>query len=338
MATIRDVARASGVSVATVSYVINNGPRSVREETRRLVLAAMEELDYHPNAMARALVNRRVNTLGVLFGRVEPAIVTNQYVTGILEGVMSAAAERGFNVTLFTQRWKDAATSAAPLRDGRCDGVLAIAPPTDNDMIEGLAGLDLPVIVVSAAIAAETGLPFVDVDNAEGTRLAVRHLVELGHRRIAHLTGEESQPSAGERREGFLRGMAEAGLPVPAEFLVTARYNLGAGYEPTLRLLQLPQPPTALVAGNDALALSALDAARDRGISVPEQLSIVGFDDTPAAALVTPPLTTIRQPMARIGAWATRLLGDRIDGVPVAQQAHRASPELVIRATTAPPP
>lgn len=337
MATIRDVARASGVSVATVSYVINNGPRPVREETRRVVLAAMEELEYHPNAMARALVSRRLNTLGVLFGRVEPAIVTNQYVTGVLEGVMSAAAERGFNVTLFTQRWKDAATSAMPLRDGRCDGVLAIAPPSDNDMVEGLAGLPLPVIVVSAAVDPGTGLPFVDVDNEQGVRLAVRHLVELGHRRIAHLAGEVSQPSAGERRRGYLAAMAEATLPVPADYLVTARYNLGAGYEPTLRLLHLPQPPTAIVAGNDALAISALEAARELGVSVPEQLSIVGFDDTPAASMVTPPMTTIRQPMARIGEWATRLLVDRIDGVPVDRLAHRARPELVVRGSTAAP-
>src|SRR5262245_22371009 len=106
MATIRDVARESGVSVATVSYVLNDGPRRVREETRQHVLAAMERLGYYPNAVARGLARRRLHTLGVLFGRVEPALVTNEYVTGVLEGVMTAAAAAGYNVTLFTQRWE----------------------------------------------------------------------------------------------------------------------------------------------------------------------------------------------------------------------------------------
>jgi LacI family transcriptional regulator len=338
MATIRDVARESGVSVATVSYVINDGPRPVREATRQQVLAAMQRLKYHPNAVARALTLGRVHTLGVLFGHVEPALVTNEYVAGVLAGVMSEAAERGYNVTLFTRRWLDAATSAPLFNDGRTDGVLLIAPLRGMDVVEGLSRLQLPLVVVSAAVASPHRVPYVDVDNEKGAELAVQHLLARGHTRVAHLMGDEAQPSVSRRREAFVRALQRAGIDVPPAYLVPGRYNAAAGYEGGLRLLALPEPPTAIFAGNDALALGAIAAARERGVAVPEQLSVVGFDDIPASRLVTPPLTTVRQPLAAIGALATRLLVAQIEREPIARLAHLKEPELVIRGSTAPAP
>jgi LacI family transcriptional regulator len=336
MATIRDVARESGVSVATVSYVLNDGPRPVREETRRQVLAAMDRLGYHPNGLARALARRRVHTLGVLFGRVEPAIVTNEYFTGILQGVMTEAAARGYNVTLFTRPWEDAARSAPLLNDGRTDGALVIAPLKGTDVVEGLARLDLPLVVVSAAPAPATSIPFVDVDNELGARLATEHLLSLGHKRIAHLMGEEAQPSVPARRGGFRAAMDRAGIEVPPADLVSSRYNVEGGYEAMRRLLALPQPPTAIVAGNDALALGAMSAAREFGVAVPDQLSVVGFDDIASARLVTPPLTTVRQPLAEMGAEATRLLIAQIEKEPIDRLACCVEPELILRGSTAP--
>lgn len=335
-ATIRDVAKASGVSVATVSYVLNNGPRSVRDSTRAQVLEAVERLGYHPNALARGLAGHRVNTIGVLFGRVEPEIVTNPYVSAVLQGVFSQSAELGFNVTLFTQRWKSAELSALSLKDGRCDGLLLVAPTRDTDVIPGLAALGMPVVVVSAAVDPSYRMPFVDVDNFQGAKLAVEHLLALGHRRIAHLGGDYSQPSADERRNGYLAAMGEAGLDAGPELVTECGYGKGDAVGPTRRLLMHPQPPTAVFAANDTLALDALRVARELGIRVPDQLSLVGFDDIQAAPLVTPPLTTVRQPMADIGAWATRLLEQLIEGKPVAQQAHRATPEVVVRGSSAP--
>jgi DNA-binding LacI/PurR family transcriptional regulator len=337
MATIRDVARESGVSVATVSYVLNDGPRPVRDETRRQVLAAIERLDYHPNALARGLSSRRTNTLGVLFCRVEPAIVTNEYGTALLQGVLGVASESGFNVTLFTHPWEDAGTSARGYNDGRCDGVIIIAPLLGSDVVKGLSALGLSLVVVSSSMEPGSGIPWVDVDNVAGARLGIRHLISLGHTRIAHLTGEDSQPSVPGRRQGYLQTMHEAGLPVPPGYLAASSYDVRAGYHSTRALLSLPERPSALFAGNDGIALGALEAARDMGVGVPAQFSIVGFDDVRTASLVTPALTTVRQPLVAIGETATRLLVAAVRGHRVPRTDHRTSPELVVRATTAPP-
>lgn len=338
MATIRDVAKESGVSVATVSYVLNNGPRPVREQTRDRVLDVMRRLDYHPNAMARGLVRRRLHTLGVLFGNPHLATFADPYGAGVLQGVLSAALELRYNVTLFTLPWQDARRSAALFHDRRTDGVLVLAPRSDSDMVSGLAALKLPVVVISAASDVE-GVPFVDVDNAAGARLATEHLLKLGHTRIAHVTGEAHHFSAAARRDAFCAVLREAGVALPDEYLVTGSYGLGESHEAIRRLLLLPEPPTALFAGNDYIALTAFTVARDLGIAVPEQLSIIGFDDIPSAALVTPPLTTVRQPLARIGNLATRLLVHCVEETtpPGGLGEHLEEPVLVERDSTAPP-
>lgn len=336
MATIRDVARESGVSVATVSYVLNDGPRPVSEKTRRQVLAAMERLDYHPNALARGLSSRRMNTLGVLFGLVRDPIVTNEYGAGVLQGILASAAGNGYNVTLFTQPWQSAAVSAGGFNDGRCDGVILVAPLTNSDMVEGLSGLGLPLVVVSSVTEERSGIPCVEVDNLLGARFAAEHLISLEHTRIAHVMGEEVQPSVPDRRRGFLNAMREAGLEVRSEYLVQSRYDRRAGYEAVRALLRLPEPPTAVFAGNDNLALGALEAAREQGVSVPDQFSIVGFDDIRTASLVTPALTTVRQPLGAMGEEAARLLVAAVQGDPVPWAVHRSVPELVVRASTAP--
>lgn len=359
MVTIRDVARESGVSVATVSYVINNGPRPVKAETRQLVLETMERLGYHPSAVAQALVRGRVNTLGILFGKVEPAIVTNEYVTSVLRGVMVVAAWSGYNVTLYTQPWTDGATSAPPFKDGRCDGVVILAPLRDSDMVESLTRLNIPLVVISASDDLPDGALSVDVQNAAGAMLATNHLIELGHTRIAHFMGEERQASVPERRHGFCQAMAAAGLEVPPEYLVRSAYNAPSGFAAAQRILTprpepgcsnkppfgytaargvlaLPQRPTAIFAGNDGIALGVLEAARELGIAVPDELSVVGFDDIPAAALVSPALTTIRQPLAEMGERATQMLIAQIEGRQTGDLSYRAEPELIIRGSTAP--
>ena len=336
MPTIRDVARESGVSVATVSYVLNDGPRPVRAETRQRVLDVMRRLDYHPNAVARGLARRRMNTLGVLFGSVEPAVVTNPYAIGVLQGVLTMAASCGFDVSLFTQPWRGARRSAAAFRDRRTDGVLLIAPLLDSDMVSGLAALGRPLVVVSAR-ADEHGVTSVGVDDARGARLATEFLLGLGHTRIAHLKGDPRQASTLLRGDAFSAAMAAASVAVRDEYVVTCNYDPGQSYAATKALLALPQPPTAIFAGNDAMALAALEAARDVRVSVPHDISIVGFDDIAAASQVTPPLTTVRQPLSQIGEEATRLLIACVEGKPVPATAHVLEPELIARGSAAPP-
>lgn len=338
MATIRDVARESGVSVATVSYVLNNGPRPVREQTRHRVQEAMRRLNYHPNAMARGLVSRRLFTLGVLFGPDRLEAFTDPFAANLLQGALAAAHELGYNITLFTQPWRNAAQSAPLFRDRRTDGVLLVAPMRNSDMVEGLSGLDLPLVVVSSS-GDRPGVPYVDIDNAAGARLATEHLIGLGHERIGHISGDEHLSSVPIRRDAFCKAMRAAGREVRPEYQVSSTYTIGQSYEAIRRLLTLPEPPTALFAGNDMIGITTLAVARDLRIRVPEQLSVIGFDDVPSAALVTPPLTTINQPLARIGEVATRLLVCCIEKPETRlPMAHLEEPTLIVRQSTAAPP
>jgi DNA-binding LacI/PurR family transcriptional regulator len=349
MSTIRDVARESGVSVATVSYVLNNGPRPVKPQTRERVLAVMRQLDYHPNAMARGLVRRQLHTVGVLFGQIESTIVTNPYAATLLQGILAAAADLDYNVTIFPKEWRGAARSIAPLRDRRTDGFLIIAPLMDSDLVPAAAALKLPAVTISA-ISSPHGIPYVDVDNYRGGVLATEHLLTLGHRRIAHVHGKENHSSVRERRAGYRETLEKAGISPLEEYILQADYSGSGADEATRRLFQLPEPPTAIFAGNDMLALRVLETARQIGVRVPEQLSVVGFDDIAPALMVQPALTTVRQPLVEIGKSATQHLvkiiedrqrqattktieGESKAGIPV----WCIEPTLIVRGTTAPP-
>ncbi len=337
--TLSDVANRAGVSLYTASVVLN-GARSntrVSEATRKRILETAEQLRYHPNAMARALVHRRMQTIGVLCGFVGASAeyITNPYISAVLQGALVAAARADCCVTLFTQTWLDAPRSAPRFRDGRTDGILVIPPPTDSDVVAGLAALKLPLSVV-AYPGEPYGVPCVDVDNAKGIRIAVEHLLSLGHHRIAHLAGSRNMASAPIRQATFCAALAEAGIPVPADYIQPCGYGGDYVEEAMQRLLALPKPPTAVVAGNDVIAITALKVAQNLDVSVPEHLSIIGFDDAPAASLLTPTLTTIRQPLMQIGEAATRLLLMQIEGETVPFMTHLLEPELIVRGSTAP--
>lgn len=345
MATIRDVARESGVSVATVSYVLNNGPRPVKAQTRERVLAAIRRLDYHPNAMARGLGGRRMHTIGVAFGTIETTVVTNPYAGSVLQGILSASADADYNVTIFPKSWQSAEVSCGPFRDRRTDGVLVVAPLEGSDIVPTLAALRLPLVVVSSP-SEIFGVPFVDVDNPKGAALAIRHLIELGHTRIAHLMGDPTHASVAARKAGFIKTLRDAHVALPPDYLLQGSYAYHRSREAAERLLALSPLPTAVFVGNDMMAFAMIEVARDHGIHVPRDLSVIGFDDVPHAGLVSPPLTTIRQPLPEIGAFATRLLlaqmdGDespKINGTANVPLAHYLEPTLVVRGTTGPPP
>lgn len=325
-----------GVSEATVSYVIN-GKRTLRPDTREKVIRAMRELNYHPSAVARGLSSKRVHTLGILFGAVDSIeFATNSYVSGLLQGIMLHAQREGFDITFFTALWKDAETSAPPLRDGRTDGVLAIAPLLDSDMLTGLSSLGIPHVTISADTTAD--VVNVDVDNVEGARLATSHLVELGHRRIAYLMGNDDLASFIPRRAGFCMALEAAGIEANPRWIQMSHFDGSLALAQARELLLEAQPPTAFFAGNDNIAMGVIEAARSLGIAVPGELSVIGFDDVPAASFSTPQLTTVRQPLKQIGETATQLLIDCIREPKSREPITRLlTPELIVRDTTAPP-
>ena len=335
MHTIKDIARACGVSTATVSYVIN-GKSTLLPETRDRIMRKMREMNYQPSAVARGLTNKRMNTLGVLFDNVGSEVaIWHPYTSGILQGIVAASAEVDYNVTLFTNLWQSSEKSLPRLRDQRTDGLIIIAPPSDTDILSGLASAGLKFVTVSSESDA-LGIPSVDVDNAMGVRLAVQHLRELGHKRIAFVGGEMNMFSAAVRRDAFQNAMQSAPIKVPPEYVLEASYQFSEiAYDKARQLMTLPVPPTAVVAGNDQIAVALMAVARDLGISVPDQLSVVGFDDIPNAALLQPALTTVRQPLREIGVGAAHLLLRILAGETLNSFSLLIEPELVIRGTTA---
>lgn len=337
MSTIYDVAKESGFSLSTVSNVLNDGPRPVKPETRQRILATMQRLNYHPSAMARGLARQRTHTIGVLFGVVEPsAVILNAYSAAVLQGILTAAASTGYNVTHYTTAWIDAQHSLPSFRDRRSDGLIVVAPTTDSDLMPALSSLHLPLVAVSWP--SERGsVPSIDGDDRIGARLAVEYLVELGHERIAHLMGHPNLISSVARRDTFLEVLREAGITPRPEYVLPGQYSTEIGHENARRLLSGPHPPTAIFAGNDEIAVGVVEAARELGIRIPEQLSLIGYDDRPLSALMNPRLTTIRQPFVKIGEHAVRLLIQKVEGKEVLPITHLLAPELVVRDSTAPP-
>ncbi|RYG45098.1 LacI family transcriptional regulator [bacterium] len=337
MATIYDVAQESGCSPATVSNVINNGTRPVRPETRNRILAAVEKLNYHPNAVARGLARQKTHTLGILFGVVESSeIVINAYSAAILQAVLAVAAETGYNVTHLTAPWRGADRSLAAFRDGRTDGILVVAPPTDSDLLPALASLGHPLVSVSGSQNVP-GVPCIDVDDADGGRVLMDHLIGLGHRRIAHITGHPNLLSAEKRKQAYLDALSHNGIPFREDYLREGYYSPESGFENGKILLNQAEPPTAIFAGNDEIAFGVLEAAHKLSIAVPGWLSVAAVDDRPLASLIRPSLTTLHQPFDVVGREAARLLIRLIDGDRTVPDTLTFHPELVIRDSTAPP-
>jgi len=336
--TIRDVAAASGVSVMTVSAVLNNRQGEFSEKTRERVVSCIRSLNYQPSAAARALSRKRSDTIGIVFGIVgAAAAVTNPYMSGILEGVLLESSKFGLDVNMVNRHWYSAEVSAVSFKDERTDGILVIAPRRDSDIVKGLADLGRPLVTVSGD-ARVYGIPSVDTDDSAVGVCAVKHLVSLGHRRIAHITGNYDLTSTHRRLASYIAEMTAVGLPTPLEYVVRAEYSGDGASDAVAQLLKLPEPPTAIFCGNDNIAFATMRALIDMQRAIPGDISVVGVDDVDAAARVTPPLTTVRQSLQEIGVQATSLLIALIDGRPQPAVDHLIPPQLIVRRSTGPAP
>jgi len=339
-ATIDDVARAAGVSRFTVSAVLN-GARSntrVSETTRQRIMDSATDLRYRPNAQARSLALRRTRTIGVLFDLIEStAAIENSYAAGVLQGIVREARGVHNDVLIYTEPKSHDGLPGTDFRDQRTDGVIVVAPLLGSLVVERVMEARIPVCIISSNHALDLPISRVDADNVQGVRSVVTHLLDLGHRRIAHITGREGVPSTMLRREIFQSALAEVGISVPPAYIVGSPYD-GFPVQDTLpALMALPEPPTAIFAFNDDVALAVLGTARSLRISIPEQLSVVGFDDIPTASHSVPRLTTVWQPLKEMGAAAVRRLLEQIDGKQ--EIGDESLPTtLVVRESTGPPP
>jgi DNA-binding LacI/PurR family transcriptional regulator len=325
---MNDVARLAGVSYQTVSRVVNRHP-SVSTETRTRVLVAIEQLNYRPNALARGLVAQRSKTIGVLIfdtalhGPSTTLVAVERAARAADYGVSVATVSRGNSGSL------KAALGA--LRDSSVDGLLAIAPSRESSLVEREIPDEMPL--VSLAQSFNDVVPVVAVDLFAGAELATGHLVGLGHRAVWHLAGPPDWPEAQQRIEGWRNSLDCNGALAPP--LIRGDWTPQSGYEAGLALGRRDNV-TAVFAANDQMALGLLHAFNELGIRVPEDVSVVGFDDEPEAAYFIPSLTTIRQDFEALGRRGVENLLAMLQGADYEPPA-RIAPELVVRKSTAPP-
>jgi DNA-binding LacI/PurR family transcriptional regulator len=328
---MRDVAARAGVSAQTVSRVINGHPY-VADDTRQRVLAAMRELDYQRNPAARALVTRRSGTLGII-GYESPLYGP----TSMLYAIEGAARSAGYFVSVASVRHLDRRSvldAADWLRRQSVEGLIAIAPkPAMAGALAEAAG-GLAAVTVGGGCSDETASA--QIDNVAGARLATRHLLDLGHTTVHHVSGPEDWPEADERIRGWREALRAAGAPVPA--VVPGDWSASTGYQQGERLAADPDV-TAVFCASDQLALGVLRALHEAGRRVPEDVSVVGFDGTPDGAHFLPPLTSVRQDFAELGRRSLGLLLAQLDPAGQAPVRRRdlLVPELISRRSAAAP-
>jgi len=325
---LQDVAQRAGVSHQTVSRVINNLP-NVSKATRERVEAAIAELGYRRNTAARSLVTRRSHTIGVL------ASELSQYgPANTLLGVEQAARDAGYFVSIAALKEVSAdsiADAARHFMDQGVDGIVAVVPHVGTLRALEVLNLDVPVVVVGSSGAGKFSGAM--VDQRMGARLAVTHLIEQGHKRIGHISGPQDWIDAAERAEGWREALAQAGLV--DDLFVEGDWSAGSGYSIGQKLA-VERNATAVFVGNDQMALGVLRAFGEAGVRVPEDVSVVGFDDQPEAGFFMPPLTTIRQDFEELGSRCVDLMLQLLEEGAGAGTTV-VDPRMVVRASTAPP-
>lgn len=327
--TIRTVASRVGVSVATVSRTLKN-PDKVRPDTRDAVLRAVADLGFVPNAQARNFRRQASDTVILLVRD-----IGNPFYLDVYKGVEEAASAAGYKVLMGDARRDPArvALHVDMVRARHADGLILMT----GSLPPSLPGDFLPPIVAALEYPAAGPLPLVRIDNAAAAETAVSYLVGLGHRRIAHVSGPIPEVMSAARADGWRRALEAAGEAVDPALMVWGDFSLDAGRRAVDHLLDAGVRFTALFAANDEMAAGALNALRARGRRVPEDVSVVGFDDTVFATAVDPPLTTIRQPKREIGAAAMRLMVQRLAEGPRFRAEVVVPTELVIRRSASPP-
>ncbi|PPF79290.1 LacI family transcriptional regulator [Subtercola sp. Z020] len=327
-ATIHDVAAAAGVSVSTVSKAVN-GRYGISEETAARILDVVRTLGYESSLVASSMRSRKTGVIGILVADFEP------FSAEILKGVGTALRESGFDLLAYSGSRQNSSDgwerrSLSRLSGTLIDGAIMVTPTVVATSTE------IPVV----AIDPHTGhadLPTVESDSFGGALRATRYLISIGHRRIGFIAGRPDLQSSNLRDGGYRRALAEAGIPFDPALVRVGMYQRETARDPAIELLTMPGRPTAIFAANDLSAIATVQVAAELGISVPGDVSVIGFDDIPEASQMSPALTTIRQPIQKLGARAADLLVTLLAGETPAATHLQLPTRLVVRATTAPP-
>lgn len=305
--TIEDVARYLDISVSTVSKALNDYP-DVSPETRKRVLEAAAQLGYHPSAAARSLRKHRTERIGV----VNPTMSYNyDYFMELLRGVTVAAELADYNLVLYTNIHNQPQRLQRICRAREVDGVILMGADDMTGAIEAFMVEDLPLVVLGRC-EERPDVPFIAPDSAAGGLLATRHLIELGHRRIGFITSSLDVRTCNDRLAGYRQALEEANIPFDPALVAEAPFVPGGGCLAMEALLRLPPRPTAIVAISNSVAQEAMRTLADHGLRVPQDMAIVGFDDTWLSVISTPPLTSVRQPLFEMGMQSVEMLLSRI--------------------------
>jgi len=313
--TIFDVAKRAGVSIGTVSRVLNNRDR-VSQETRERVLQAIRELDYHPNSLAQRLASQQTDTIGLVM----PS-VNDPFFYEIVRGVEEVVTAAGFGLMIVCQPRQTSESHYGRMFQQRTvDAMILVAIDVYPDEIRTF--INNGVLVAFIQQHPRKNVPAVTADNYGGMVELTEHLIGHGYRRFAYITGTDHTPDNRERLSAIRNTLSAHGLSLPPEAIAEGNYLRGSGYPAMLRLLDLPERPEVVIAGNDQMAADAILAAQERGLTIPDDLAVVGFDDVPLASYIQPTLTTVHQPVHEMGVHAARLVLDLL-------RAHAEGKDMV---------
>lgn len=332
--TIREIAQFAGVSTATVSRVVN-GTGYVSPQTRTIVERVVREHGYTANRSARGLSAGRTGLVGVTLPRIHPS-----YFAVLVGGVADAAYERDMRIVLCpTLHEHDREVSLLErLMHGTTDCGLLVLPEESSRELRTLMDHGFRFVVIDPRTSLDRRVPTVSAAHGSGAAQVMQHLLGLGHRRIAAITGPSGWMASTKRLRAYNAALTAAGVALDPSLVIEADFEVPGGRSAGRRLLDLPEPPTAIFAFNDLLAIGAIQAGVERGLSVPDDFSVVGFDDTIAAELVSPGLTTVHQPLDEMGRLGFELVLRLLSGEPIRTRRIEVATHLVVRGSTAPPP
>lgn len=334
MGTIYDLAKKTGFSITTVSKALNNY-KDVSEKTRAKILQAAAEMDYLPNAHAQSLSTKKSWAIGVMFSEANEVGMKHPFFNGIIESFRHATEEHGYDLIFASRNLRNRDMSYLEhFKHRAVDGIVVICSDRMDEQVQELMQSDIPIVVVDMDSA---NCSVVYSDNSEGARMAVNYLYELGHRAIAHIAGDSSIDAGAARVKGYELAMHALDLPIQPGYLVNAGFfSVEEGKQAMEQLLQLPSPPTAVFVAGDQMAIGAIEAVHKHGLRVPEDISIIGYDDIEMIKYITPKLTTIRQDTDEIGEAAAELLIEQMTAKERRTERRVIPVRLIERASCAP--
>lgn len=324
--TIYDVAREAGVSDATVSRVFNN-KKNVRATTRQKVLEAAEKLDYVANLQARILAGGKSNIIGLLVPGLDTA-----YMGEIVRGIDHELANAGYEMILYTTRRRGAneASYLQYIANSISEGLLLVVPLLSPKYLEALTNLQYPYVLIDERDV--TGNSFsIDTTNRQGAYEATEYLIQIGHRKIAFINGIAELHSSIARLGGYKTALTDYDILINPDYIADGNFIQHSGHALATGLLELPDPPTAIFAANDIMALGVMDAVREKGLDIPGDISVIGFDDIPQASTTHPKLTTIQQPLEAMGRAGVQLLLEQIENPESPPESVTLPTKFIIR-------